>query len=133
MLRRLKEQHPNAATTMLDLSLDVTGPAVERLDSHLGPVKAWGGSRVPLILEAGATYRVPIGLLATKSHVEDGDAKGFWSHQAFWVQPGDYLLSARLTAFVSPAPKGAPAVGEGLGSVTLVSNAVKLRVVEAKR
>jgi hypothetical protein len=50
------------------------------------------------------------------------------SHRSFWLEPGDYTLTATYRTGVSPAPKGAEDAGEGFGRVTVTSAAVKLKV-----
>jgi hypothetical protein len=53
---------------------------------------------------------------------------------AYWTQPGDYTLTAKLSAAVKPAPQGARPYWDNkdYGMLSLVSNAVRLKVVEPK-
>jgi hypothetical protein len=50
------------------------------------------------------------------------------SHRSFWLEPGDYTLTARYLTGLSPAPKGSEDLGDGFGRVTVTSAAVKLKV-----
>src|SRR5262249_55814992 len=50
------------------------------------------------------------------------------SHRSFWLEPGDYTLTATYLTGLSPAPKGSEELGDGFGRVTVISAAVKLKV-----
>src|SRR5262245_44599214 len=50
------------------------------------------------------------------------------SHRSFWLEPGEYTLTATYLTGLSPAPKGSEDLGDGFGRVTVTSAAVKLKV-----
>jgi hypothetical protein len=52
------------------------------------------------------------------------------AEQAYWTEPGNYTLTAKLKTAVAPAPKGAKAAGDDgrFGEVTVTSEPVKLKV-----
>jgi hypothetical protein len=53
------------------------------------------------------------------------------AEQAYWIEPGDYTLTATLRTAVSPAPKGAKDAQNGFGYVTVTSTPIPINV-EAK-
>ena len=50
------------------------------------------------------------------------------SHRSYWLEPGEYTLTATYRTGVSPAPKGAEDAGEGFGRITKTTAPVKLKV-----
>jgi hypothetical protein len=50
------------------------------------------------------------------------------SHRSYWLEPGEYTLTASLHTAVSPFPKGSKEAGEGFGRVTLTTPPIKLTV-----
>jgi hypothetical protein len=50
------------------------------------------------------------------------------SHRSYWLEPGEYQLTATYQTGVSPAPKGAEKAGEGFGRVRVTSAPIKLKV-----
>jgi hypothetical protein len=51
---------------------------------------------------------------------------------SYWTAPGDYELIAKFKTGMNPPPKGAKDAGEGFGTVTLTSAALKVTVEEKK-
>jgi hypothetical protein len=51
------------------------------------------------------------------------------SHRSYWLEPGEYTLTASYQTGVSPAPKGSKDTGDGsFGRVTLTTAPLKLKV-----
>lgn len=82
--------------------------------------------RSPMGVEiaAGKTHTIPVKALVSGYR---GAA-----HWAYWLEAGEYELTATLKTGVSPAPKGAKDANDGFGAVTLTSAPLKL-TVEAKK
>jgi hypothetical protein len=82
-------------------------------------------------------FRVPkaVTLAPGKSHTFDirslTHGQRGSSHRSYWVEPGDYTLTARFVTGVSPAPPGAEKAEGDFGRVTITSPPLKLKV-EAK-
>jgi RNA polymerase sigma factor (sigma-70 family) len=76
-------------------------------------------------LAPGKTYTLPIKSLMTNRLGRDGTA-------SYWLEPGDYTLTATYQTGVSPAPPGSKDggnfLGLGFGYVTVTTAPVKLRV-----
>jgi hypothetical protein len=53
------------------------------------------------------------------------------SHRSYWLEPGEYTLTASYQTGVSPAPKGSTPAEGGFGKVMLTTAPIKLKV-EAK-
>jgi hypothetical protein len=51
-------------------------------------------------------------------------------YRAYWTRPGEYTLTASYKTAIKPAPPGTRDPMSGMGSVTLTSNPVKIKVVE---
>jgi hypothetical protein len=134
-------QYPPAPEVDLVLELKNTGDK---------EVQVWiGGDATRLMLELkgkGAVntaikglastleFRVPdtITLAPGKSHrieikkMEYGNRGR--SHRSYWLEPGEYELTASYQTAVCPAPKGAEDAGEGFGRVRVTSAPIKLKV-----
>ncbi|MBP3960707.1 hypothetical protein J8F10_36240 [Gemmata sp. G18] len=82
--------------------------------------------RIPKGVEiaAGKTHVIPVKTLVSGYR---GAA-----HWAYWLESGEYELTATLKTGMNPAPKGAKDANDGFGSVTLTSAPLKL-TVEAKK
>ncbi len=50
------------------------------------------------------------------------------SHRSYWLEPGEYTLTASYQTAVAPAPKGSADAQGGFGKVVLTSAPVKLQV-----
>ncbi len=75
-------------------------------------------------IPAGKTHTIPV-----KSLVSGYRGAAHW---AYWIEAGEYELTATLKTGVKPAPKGAKDANDGFGAVTLTSTPLKL-TVEAKK
>jgi RNA polymerase sigma factor (sigma-70 family) len=83
-------------------------------------------------LAPGKTHTLPITSLMTKRLGRDGTA-------SYWLEPGDYTLTATYKTAVSPAPAGSKDGAEllmqgfpGFGQVTVITAPVKLKVTREK-
>jgi hypothetical protein len=74
-------------------------------------------------LAPGKTHTLPITRLMTSRIGREGTA-------SYWTEPGDYTLTATYKTAISPVPKGTKDNGKGFGPVTVISAAVKLKVVD---
>jgi hypothetical protein len=77
----------------------------------------------PLALPAGKSHKIE---LKSLSHGHRGA-----SHRSYWVEPGQYTLTARFVTGIAPAPDGSEKAEGGFGRVTITSQPIKLKV-EAK-
>ena len=107
----------NGTTTVIDL--DLQGP-----DAVSVPLKGRLADKVvvapmTITLERGKSQTIPITSLSF-------GFKG--SHNAYWLRPGKYRLTASYRTTVSPAPKGATAADEDFGEVTVVSAPLTITV-----
>jgi hypothetical protein len=50
------------------------------------------------------------------------------SHRSYWIEPGEYTLTATYQTAVSPAPKGSADAENGFGKVALTTAPIKLKV-----
>jgi len=50
------------------------------------------------------------------------------SHRSYWLEAGEYALTASYQTGVSPPPKDAKDAGEGFGLITVTSAPLKLKV-----
>jgi len=134
-------RYPNAPEVDLVLELRNTGDKDLKLWTKGDPVKidlvlkGDGAVNMPLkgraftlefrlpeaeTLAAGKTISFPIKSLAH-------GFRGTSSH-SYWIEPGEYTLTASFITAVSPAPKGSKDAGEGFGNVVLTSAPVKIKV-----
>jgi hypothetical protein len=134
-------QYPSAPEVDLVLELKNTGDKETRI---------WiGGDATQLMLELkgkGAVnteikglaftreFRIPqtLALAAGKSHqikiTKLTYGQRDLSHRSYWLEPGEYELTARYQTAISPAPLGAEDAGEGFGRVRVTSAPIKLKV-----
>jgi hypothetical protein len=105
------------------LMLDLKGPGA--VNSELKGLATTLEFRVPnaIKLAPGQSHKLEIKSL---SHGMRGA-----SHRSYWVEPGEYTLTASFLTGVSPPPPGAQKADDGFGVVTLTSAPVTLKV-EAK-
>ncbi|AMV23744.1 hypothetical protein VT84_04980 [Gemmata sp. SH-PL17] len=75
-------------------------------------------------IAAGKTHTIPVKTLVSGYR---GAA-----HWAYWLEAGEYELTATLKTGANPAPKGAKDANDGFGVVTLTSAPLKI-TVEAKK
>jgi hypothetical protein len=102
------------------LVLDLKGPAaVNNIRKKLAVTLDF---RVPktVTVAAGKSFSLPVKSLAN----------GFRNLTAasYWLEAGDYTLTASYKTALSPAPKGSTDAGDGFGTVTLTSSPLKLKV-----
>jgi hypothetical protein len=102
------------------LTLDLKGPgAVNNVRKKLAVTLDFRAPKT-ITLAPGKSYVLPIKSLA----------HGFRNITAasYWVEPGDYTLTASYKTGISPAPKGSTDAGEGFGTLVLTSSPLKLKV-----
>jgi hypothetical protein len=105
--------------TRLQLSLKGSGAVGF---SYTGPVATIARLPQTIALAPGRVHTIPITSL---SH-------GFRGlDRVYWIEPGEYTLTAGYVTAVSPPPAGSKEADEKFGRVTATSAPVKLRV-EAK-
>jgi hypothetical protein len=105
------------------LTLKLKGPAaVNNVRKRLAVTLDFRAPKT-ITVPAGKSYILPIKSLAN----------GFRNITAasYWLEPGEYALTASYKTALSPAPKGSTDAGEGFGNITLTSSPLKLKV-EAK-
>ncbi len=111
----------NGTTNVIDL--DLQGPAAlsvplkGRITNHVIVAP------MTVTLERGKSQTIPITSLSF-------GFKG--SHNAYWLAPGKYTLTASYKTTVSPAPAAAQAADEGFGAVTITSVRPLTIAVEGK-
>jgi hypothetical protein len=102
------------------LTLDLKGPAA--VNNTLKKLAVTLDFRVPktIVVAAGKSHSIPLTSLA----------HGFrkLTSASYWLEAGDYTLSASYKTALSPAPKGSKDAGDGFGTVTLTSPPLKLKV-----
>jgi hypothetical protein len=108
-------------TTVIELELKGPGAVTVPLKGRVTPKIVVPPKEVTLA--PGKSVTVPIERLAFGFK---GDAS-----RAYWTEAGKYTLTASYKTWVSPAPKGVKADGDGYGAVTLTSSAATV-TVEAK-
>ncbi len=107
----------NGTTNVIDL--DLRGPAAlsvplkGRITNHVIVAP------MTVTLAPGKSQTVPITSLSY-------GFKG--SHNAYWLAPGKYTLTAAYKTTVSPAPAAAEAADEGFGAVTIASAPLTITV-----
>jgi hypothetical protein len=103
----------------VQLTLNLKGPGAV---SVMGQRAFTREFRVPkaIALTPGKTHELPITSLTY----------GFRgvSQQAYWTEPGEYVLEASLKTGLSPAPEGTKAGPDGFGQVTIAAEPVKIKV-----
>ncbi|HKB40349.1 MAG TPA: sigma-70 family RNA polymerase sigma factor [Gemmataceae bacterium] len=111
-----------------ELKLKLEGPGAFSIPSNQG-FRTVLLTPKSLKLEPGKKYQRPVRKLAY----------GFrgLSHHAYWLEPGEYTLTASFETAVSPAPRDAVPPTEtfgraGFGKVRLIADPVKLRVKSSK-
>lgn len=116
------------------VSLELRGPGAVKVDtSHPVGIGLSNGPEA-LRLAPGKVYTMK--LTELRGGVESMD---YW----YWLQAGNYTLQARVLTAVSPLPQGAKDLGDnelgigpsprkGFGYVKLVSEPVKLQVVDSQ-
>jgi hypothetical protein len=104
-------------TTIIDLDLQgpgaVTVPIKGRITNKLAIAP------MTVTLERGKSQTIPITSLSF-------GFKG--SHNAYWLAPGKYTLTAGYKTTVSPAPAAATSADEGFGAVTIISAPLTITV-----
>lgn len=101
-------------------------------------LKGKGALNVAPPLAFTKEFRVPSGveIAPGKTHVIPVKAlqSGYRgaAHWAYWLEPGEYELTAALKTAMKPAPMGAKEGNDGFGAVTLSSAPFKLSV-DAKK
>lgn len=104
----------------VQVQLDVKGPNAKTIKA---PLAFTADFRLPklMTLKPGDTFRIPITSLSSGFR-----GNGTWS---YWLEPGEYMITARYQTGVRPVPPGAKEM-YGAGPVTLVSKGVTVKVVE---
>jgi len=102
------------------LVLDLKGPAA--VNSVRKKLAVTLDFRIPktVTVAAGKSVSLPVKSLAN----------GFRNLTAasYWLEAGDYTLTASYKTALSPAPKGSTDAGDGFGTVTLTSSPLKLKI-----
>jgi RNA polymerase sigma factor (sigma-70 family) len=123
-LEPLKRSTPPAG--YLGMKLDLKGP-ITSVGQYGGGI---GGLKYPtreVTIAPGKSHTLPIKTLTYPGK------EGASTHYFACTQAGDYTLTVVLETAISPAPTGSKNAGQGFGYVTLGSNTVKLKFVEAGR
>jgi hypothetical protein len=104
------------------LLLNLKGPGAVSIEPRRAFTREFRIGR-PVTIAPGKSTTIPVNSLSYGFRMQ--------AKQAYWVEPGEYTLSASYRLPVAPAPKGAEDAGDGFGIVTVTSAPVKIRV-EAK-
>ncbi|MFO0966894.1 MAG: hypothetical protein U0793_15075 [Gemmataceae bacterium] len=104
----------------VQVQLDLKGPAARTITP---PLAFTADFRLPkaMTLKPGDTFRLPLTSLSSGFR-----GTGTWT---YWLQPGEYTLTARYKTGVRPVPPGVKEV-YGAGPVTLVSMPITVKVEE---
>ena len=107
----------NGTTNVIDLELQGPGAVSVALKGRI--TNKLIIAPMTITLERGKSQTIPITSLAY-------GFKG--SHNAYWLEPGKYTLTASYKTTVSPAPAGATPADEGFGAVTITSAPLTITV-----
>jgi hypothetical protein len=125
---RLRNTGKQAFTFFPDLNPTtfLTGPGALNIhwpcQTFVGPGLGKPTPDKPITLKPGEKYSVRI-----------TDLRSGPGSRCLWILPGEYSIYASCSMSVSPAPKGAEAIYDGWGSITLRSPPLKVKVEEAKK